>query len=184
MIHAVDLAAWYLPDIEEVYGLGVVSQNTKDYGMDVPDTLKFLLKDKNGKFASVTGAYATPTLGSAVQQNISCTLRGTKGISQGGYPKLKYYTNFEPLEKTAELHTFDELHDYFFRFEAESHHAGEYQNYIEHFARCINAGETPLPDLKEGIHTLAVMEAMDEALHTGQMVKVSDILNRRNISLA
>lgn len=183
MIHAVDLAAWYLPDIEEVYGLGVVSQNTRDYGMDVPDTLKFLLKDKNGKFASVTGAYATPTLGSAVQQNISCTLRGTKGISQGGYPKLKYYTNFEPLEKTAELHTFDELHDYFFRFEAESHHAGEYQNYIEHFARCIHAGETPLPDLKEGIHTLAVMEAMDETLHTGQMVKVSDILNRRNISL-
>ena len=183
MIHAVDLAAWYLPNIEEVYGIGLASQNTKDYGVDVPDTLKFLLKDKNGKFASVTGVYAAPTLGSAVQQNISCTLRGTKGISQGGYPKLKYYTNFQPLEKTARLQTFDELHEYFFRFEQESHHAGEYQNYIEHFAQALQRGETPKPDLKEGIHTLAVMEAMDEAVKTGQVVKVSDVLERRNIVL-
>ena len=147
MIHAVDLAAWYLPDIEEVYGAGIVSENTKAYGLEVPDTLKFLLKDKSGRFASVTGAYATPTLGSAVQQNISCTLRGTKGISQAGYPKLKYYTNFEPLEKTAAEHTFEELHDYYFRFEAENHHAGEYQNYIEYFAECIGKGGTPLPDV-------------------------------------
>jgi predicted dehydrogenase len=183
MIHAVDLAAWYLPDIEDVYGVAIASENTKERGIDVPDTLKFLLKDKTGKFASVTGVYAAPTLGSAVQQNISCTLRGTKGISQGGYPKLKYYTNFAPVQKTAELHTFDELHDYFFRFEAENHHAGEYQNYIEHFAKCFFAGETPKPDIKEGIHTLAVMEAMDESVRTGQAVKVSDVLRRRNIDL-
>lgn len=183
MIHAVDLAAWYLPEIEEVYGLGTVSANTKEYGLQVPDTLKFLLKDVSGRFASVTGAYATPTLGSAVQQNISCTLRGTKGISQGGYPKLKYYTNFAPLEKTAQLHTFDELHPYFFRFEQESHHAGEYQNYIEYFAKCLQEGETPKPDLKEGIHTLAVMEAMEESVQTGQVAKVSQVLQRRNIQL-
>lgn len=183
MIHAVDLAAWYLPDIEEVYGTGIISSNTAEYGLTVPDTLKFILKDKNGKSASVTGAYATPTLGSAVQQNISCTLRGTKGISQGGYPKLKYYTNFEPLEKTATLHTYDELHGYYFRFEQESHHAGEYQNYIEHFAKCLINGETPKPDLKEGIHTIAVMEAMNESLQTGQVVKVSTILKKRGITL-
>lgn len=45
MIHAVDLAVWYLPDIEEVYGLGVVSENTKARDLDVPDTMKFLLKN-------------------------------------------------------------------------------------------------------------------------------------------
>lgn len=183
MIHAVDLAAWYLPNIEEVYGLGIVSANTKAYDLSVQDTLKVLLKDSSGRFASVTGAYATPTLGSAVQQNISCTLRGTKGISQGGYPKLKYYTNFEPIQKTAQLNTFDELHDYYFRFEQESHHAGEYQNYIEYFAKCFRDGITPKPDLKEGIHTLAVMEALEESLETGQMVKVSHILEKRNIQL-
>ncbi len=181
MIHAVDLAAWYLPEIEEVYGMSTVSANTKAYGLEVPDTLKFLLKDKSGRFASITGCYATPTLGSAIEQSISCTLRGTKGISRGGYPKLQYYTNFEPIEKTATLQTFDELHPYFFRFEQESHHAGEYQNYIEHFATALNNGETPKPDLKEGIHTLAVMEAMDISIRTGERISVDEILRKRGI---
>ncbi|MCR2050872.1 Gfo/Idh/MocA family oxidoreductase [Acetatifactor muris] len=183
MIHAVDLAAWYLPEIEEVYGMAAVSANTKAYGLEIPDTLKFLLKDKSGRFASVTGCYATPTLGSSVEQSISCTLRGTKGISRGGYPKLQYYTNFEPLEKTAGLQTFDELHPYFFRFEQESHHAGEYQNYIEHFATALHNGETPKPDLKEGIHTLAIMEAMDTSIRTGERVFVDDILKKHIITL-
>lgn len=183
MIHAVDLAAWYLPEIEEVFGVSAVSANTTAYRLNVPDTLKFILKDKSGKFASVSGCYATPTLGSAVEQSISCTLRGTKGISRGGYPKLKYYTNFEPVEKTAQLQTFDDKHDYYFRFEQESHHAGEYQNYIEHFAMDMNKGITPKPDLKEGIRTLAVMEAMDRAMKTGMPVKVSDILKERDIEL-
>lgn len=184
MIHAVDLAAWYLPEIEEVYGISAVSANTKAYSLDVPDTLKFILKDKTGKFASVSGCYATPTLGSSVEQSISCTLRGTKGISRGGYPKLKYYTNFEPVSKTAQLHTYDEKHDYYFRFEQESHHAGEYQNYIEHFAIAMNQSITPKPDLKEGIRTLAVMEAMDLSMRTGMPVKVQDVLDIRNINLA
>lgn len=183
MIHAVDLAVWYLPEIEEVYGLSVVSENTRAFGLEVPDTLKFLLKNKDGRFASVTGAYATPTLGSAVEQSISCTLRGTKGISRAGYPKLKYYTNFQPLQKTAQLQEFDELHSYYFRFESETHHAGEYQNYIEYFAQEIEAGRTPKPDLKEGIRTLAVMEAMEEAMKTSKVVSVADILKQRGISL-
>lgn len=183
MIHAVDLAVWYLPEIEEVYGLSVVSENTKAFGLEVPDTLKFLLKNRDGRFASVSGAYATPTLGSAVEQSISCTLRGTRGISRAGYPKLKYYTNFEPTQKTAQLHEFDELHDYFFRFESETHHAGEYQNYIDHFAIDMMEGRTPKPDLKEGIRTLAVMEAMERAMTTGQVVKVSEVLQERAIDL-
>lgn len=178
MIHAVDLAVWYLPEIEEVYGLGVVSENTRAYGLEVPDTLKFILKNKDGRFASVTGAYATPTLGSAEEQSISCTIRGSKGISRAGYPKLKYYTNFEPVQKTAQLQEFPETHRYYFRFENESHHAGEYQNYMEHFATDMNRGITPKPDLQEGIHTLAVMAAMEEAMKTGNPVKVSNIMER------
>ena len=183
MIHAVDLAVWYLPEVEDVYGVGFTSENTKAYNLSVPDTFKFILKDKNGKCASVAGVYAEPTLGSAVEQSISCTIRGTKGISRAGYPKLKSYTNFAPVQKTAELHDYHDRHGYYFRFEAENHHAGEYQNYIEDYARCVNNGETPKPDLKEGIRTLAVMEAMEESVKTGNVVKVSDILARRGIVL-
>lgn len=86
MIHAVDLAVWYLPEVEDVYGVGFTSENTKAYNLSVPDTFKFILKDKDGKCASVAGVYAEPTLGSAVEQSISCTIRGTKGISRAGYP--------------------------------------------------------------------------------------------------
>ena len=183
MIHAVDLAVWYLPDVEEVYGQGLVSKNTAVLGMTVPDTMKFIFKNRDGKFASVSGAYATPTLGSAVEQSISCTLRGTEGISRGGYPKLKYYSNLPPREKTARLQTYEDKHNYYFRFENETHHAGEYQNYIDYFGRCIIQNLTPKPDLKEGIRTLAVMEAMEESMAEGKVVKVSEILRRRGITL-
>ncbi len=183
MIHAVDLAVWYLPEIEEVYGLGVISENTKERNLSVTDTMTFLLKNKDSRYATVKGYYATPTLGSAVEQSISCTLRGTKGVSRAGYPKLKYYTNFAPVEKTAKLQTFDDLHDYYFRFENESHHAGEYQNYIEDFARCFREGVTPKPDLKEGIRTLAIAEAMEISMRENRAVKVQEILDRRGIQL-
>lgn len=183
MIHAVDLAVWYMPEIDSVYGVGFTSDNTKEYNLDVPDTFKFILKDKSGRCASVSGVYAEPTLGSAVEQSISCTIRGTKGISRAGYPKLKYYTNFEPVEKTALLHEYNDRHGYYFRFEAESHHAGEYQNYIEDFASHVRSGETPKPDLREGIRTLAIMEAMEETIKTGQVVKIQDVLERRSINL-
>lgn len=185
MIHAVDLAAWYLPDIEKVYGCGVVSENTKSYQIDLPDTMNFLMSDKSGRFASVTGAYAIPGFRSDVEQSISCTLRGSRGISRAGYPKLWYYTKFESEDGKAEtqFHDYTDLHPYYFRFEGESHHAGEYQNYIEEYAREMRAGRTPKPDLKEGIHTLAIMEAMEESLRTGQPASVSEVLSRRGIRL-
>ena len=183
LIHAVDLAVWYLPEVVSVYGVGFVSENTKAYDLDVADSLSFILKDKDGKIATVRGIYAEPTLGSEVEQSISCTLRGTKGISRAGYPKLTYYTNFMPTDKSAKLQRFDDRHGYYFRFENESHHAGEYQNYIEEFARDIAQGRTPKPDLKEGIRTLAIMEAMERSMATDQVVKVSDILSERGIEL-
>lgn len=40
----------------------------------------------------------------------------------------------------------------------------------------MNRGITPKPDLQEGIHTLAVMAAMEQAMKTGNVVKVSDIM--------
>lgn len=55
MIHAVDLAAWYLPQIEEVYALGVSSTNSQQAGVAKPDTIKALFKDAGGVTASVHG---------------------------------------------------------------------------------------------------------------------------------
>ncbi len=176
MIHAVDLAAWYLPDIEEVYGIGVVSRNTKSYQINVPDTLKFILKDSSGICASVSGIYASPSLGNEIEQSICCTLRGTDGISRAGYPRLEYDTHFEKDGSQTLIHDFSQKHNYYFRFEGETHHAGEYQNYIDDFAKCMDLGITPKPDLKEGIHTLSIMEAMQRCLETGTPIRTADVL--------
>jgi len=174
LIHAVDLAVWYLPEIEEVFGYGHSSSNNKAYGLDVPDTMRFLMKDSSGRIATVGGSYTKPTLDS-IDPGISCTLRGTNGTSRAAYPKLLYHTNFNPEGPVT--HSFQERHPYYFRFEGESHHAGEYQNYIDYFAECLDRGETPKPDLKEGIRTLAIVAAMERSLDKGLPVKVSDILS-------
>jgi hypothetical protein len=56
----------------------------------------------------------------------------------------------------------EELADYYFRFEGRTHHAGEYQEYLEYMARCIETG-TPKPDAVGG-GTVAPMEAMEQAV--------------------
>lgn len=198
MIHAVDLAAWYLPHIEEVFGYGVVSPNTQEFGLQAEDTLTFLARDKSGIYATIEGSYATPCLNKKIELPIECTLRGTKGISRGGYNILalhqKSLKDQQPKgKKPYELDSrdedfyeektfaYDEKHPYYFRFEGETHHAGEYQNYIDYFAEMLLSGRTPMPDLLEGIHTIGIMEAMQRSLKTGKPVKVQDILNEYSL---
>lgn len=183
LIHAVDLAVWYLPGVEEVYGIGVCSANSASQGVMAPDSLKFLLKDKSGICASVNGNYAVPAFSEKAEHFISCTLRGTNGASKAECP-FDYYHHFSQkgLFNTTVHENFEERSDYYYRFGGHAHHAGEYQNYLEHFARCIAAGETPLPDLKEGIRTIAVMETMGRSLQSGQMERVSQVLADWNLT--
>lgn len=180
LIHALDLAVWYLPNIESVYGISYISDNTKEYDVNVPDSLHFLLRNEDGRTASIQGVYTLPVLEYSVEQAISCTLRGTKGVSRAGYPKLVYHTNFE---QKYEEHSYEELHPYYFRFGGETHHAGEYQNYIEEFAQCMDQGIVPKPDLKEGFYTLAIMEAMQKTIETNQVVYIKDILQERGLKI-
>ena len=71
----------------------------------------------------------------------------------------------------------DDAKAYYFRFEGQSHHAGEYQNYLEYFADSIENNFTAYPDMKEGIETIALLQAMDRSLKTGKPVNVKNILN-------
>ena len=82
-------------------------------------------------------------------------------------------------DKTGEerILTWEHKLKYYFRFEGKSHHAGEYQNYLEYFVDSIEQNFTAYPDLIEGIGTIAVLQAMDRSLQKGQPVKVKDILN-------
>lgn len=179
MIHAVDLARWYFPDIAEVYGIGGGNANTLEKGLHCFDNIKFLFKDTRGRAAFVQGCYASPCLKTVVEPHIKSIIRGTKGVSQAEYPRLRYCTHFD--QKGDQKYDYSDRHDYYFRFGGENHHAGEYQNYIEYFARCLDTGVVPKPDLEEGIRTIAVMEAMDRSMKTGRIIRIDDVLREYGV---
>ncbi len=174
--HPVDLIRWYLPDISEVMGYGTLSENGIKAGLKNEDTMHFIFKTGNGKIARVSGAYTGPVQPQARDSEMSCIIRGTEGCSQADYKDLRYAISSNGDEE--KITTFENMNNYYFRFEGKSHHAGEYQNYLEYFTDCLESGKPAYPDLQEGIGTIAVIKAMEECLKTGYPVKVKDVLDK------
>ena len=173
--HPVDLVRWYLPDIGEVMGYGMLSRNGEAGGLKHEDTMHFIFKATDGRIARVSGVYTGPVQPVARESEMSCILRGTEGCSQADYMDLRYAITDRNGEER--MITFEDKLKYYFRFEGKSHHAGEYQNYLEYFADCLESGQTAFPDLKEGIGTVAVFMAMEKSLQTGLPVKIEEIVS-------
>ena len=179
--HPVDFIRWYMPDVEEVIGYGMISSNGTVAGLKNEDTMHFIFKATDGRIARVSGAYTGPTQPAQRDSGMSVILRCTEGASQADYHELRYAIT----DKTGEekIVTWgDSTIKYYFRFEGQSHHAGEYQNYLEYFADSITQDFTAYPDIKEGIGTIALLQAMDRSLQTGMPVKVNDILAEFGLS--
>lgn len=178
MSHPADLVRWYLPDIVEVMGYSRLSENGRAGGLAHPDTFHYVVRSASGRIARVSGAYSGPTVPSQRDSGMTCVLRCANGASQADYWELRYSYK---LDGKAVIERFEGEEDHYFRFGGHSHHAGEYQNYIEYFARCLAAGETPKPDIAEGIVTVAFLQAMEEASNSQQPVKLADILTRHGL---
>ena len=178
MSHPADLVRWYLPDVSEVMGYAQLSANGRAGGLANPDTFHFVCKSTSGKIARVSGSYSGPTVPAQRDSGMTCILRCANGASQADYHELRYSWK---LGKQSVIERFEGEEDHYFRFEGHSHHAGEYQNYIEYFARCIASGETPKPDVREGIVTCGLLVAMEEAARLGQPVKVKDVLAKHGL---
>lgn len=179
--HPVDFIRWYLPNIAEVMGYGMISSNGRAAGLKNEDTMHFIFKATDGRIARVSGAYTGPTQPAQRDSGMSTVLRGTVGASQADYHELRYALT----DKTGEekiVYWGDKTMKHYFRFEGQIHHAGEYQNYLEYFADCLENGETAHPDIKEGIGTIALLQAMDRSLQTGVPVKLDDILAEFNLT--
>jgi len=178
--HPVDFIRWYLPNIEEVMGYGMISANGKAAGLKNEDTMHFIFKATDGRIARVSGTYTSTTQPTKRDSGMSCVLRGTQGASQADYHELRYAIT----DKTGEekiVHWGDSTLKYYFRFEGQSHHAGEYQNYLEYFVDSIEQDFTAYPNMQEGIGTVALLQAMDKSLKTGAPVKIADILKQYNL---
>jgi predicted dehydrogenase len=176
--HPVDFIRWYLPDIEEVMGYSRLSENGRALGLVHADTFHFIYKARSGPIARVSGTYTSPVTPNSRDSNMSCVLRGALGAGQADYYELRYAWK---TETQSVVETFEDKDDYFFRFGGHSHHAGEYQNYIEYFARCLAEEKKPTPDVDEGIVTVALMQAMEEACASGRPVKLRDVLARHDL---
>lgn len=178
--HPTDFIRWYLPDIEEVMGYGMLSSNGAKGGLKNPDTMHFIFRAKDGRVARVSGAYTGPVQPVMRDSEMSCILRCTEGCSQADYMDLRYAVTTHTGEE--QIITWEHKLKHYFRFEGKSHHAGEYQNYLEYFADCLNSNKTAYPDVKEGIGTIALLQAMDRSLQTGKPVKVKDLLQEYGLS--
>ena len=174
--HPVDFIRWYLPNIEEVMGYGMISSNGKKAGLKNEDTMHFIFKATDGRIARVSGVYTSPVQPVSRESGMSCILRGTEGASQGDYHELRYAVKTNSGEEKIITWGDDKL-KYYFRFEGQGHHAGEYQNYLEYFVDSIERDFTAYPDMVEGIGTIALLQAMDRSLHTGNPVKISELLS-------
>ena len=178
--HPVDFIRWYLPDIEEVMGYGMLSSNGQKGGLKNPDTMHFIFKSASGRVARVSGCYTGPVQPVSRDSEMSCILRGTEGCSQADYLDLRY--SITDKTKEERIITWEDKLKYYFRFEGKSHHAGEYQNYLEYFVDSIEQDFTACPDLNEGIGTIALLQAMDISLQHGHPVKIKHILNEHGLA--
>lgn len=174
--HPVDLVRWYLPDIAEVMGYGMLSANGRKGGLHHEDTMHFIFRAADGRVARVSGAYTGPVQPVIRDSEMSCILRATEGCSQADYMDLRYAVTTNTGEE--KLITWEHKLKHYFRFEGKSHHAGEYQNYLEYFHDCLQDGTTAYPDVREGIGTIALLKAMEESLATGRPVRVDAILKK------
>ena len=180
MSHPIDLIRWYFPDVVEVMGYGLLTENGRAAGLEHPDAMHFVMTTSSGGIARVSGAYSSPPGNHARDSHMTCCLRGSKGTSHADYYDLRYSTQF--AGEGSVQYDMANKEPYYFRFTGRSHHAGEYQNYIEYFARCLAEGATPRPDLAEGIGTVALMTAMEESLSRRAPVRVADVLARHGLS--
>jgi hypothetical protein len=112
--------------------------------------------------------------------HMTCVLRGERGASQADYYDLRYSTHFK--DEGSVQYDLEHEAGYYFRFGGRGHHAGEYQNYIEYFARYLAQNRTPNPDIAEGIVTVALMTAMERSLQTRQPVSVDSILQEYGLN--
>ncbi len=176
--HPLDLIRWYMEDIEEVMAYGDLSSNGASFDLKHHDIIHIILKTSRGRTARISGTYSCPLPPEQRDSAMSCIIRGEKGSSQADYHELRYA---EHLEGKDPVITHYKKEAYYFRFNGISHHAGEYQNYIEYFARCLHQGVTPKPDLKEGLVTVACLLAVDKSLHEGRPVKTREILEEMDL---
>lgn len=170
--HPVDMIRWYMGDAEEVFAYSHRSLTGQRAGFAGSDTFVISLKFRSGRVGRVLGWYGLEQPHQS-RSWIECTVSGTEGTYIAKYPQLESTIKLKGEPERVEHH-FESIYHHF-QYEGVNHHAGEFVNYTEHFARCLVDGTVPQPDARDGFKTMATLEAIRESIRTGLPVKVAHL---------
>lgn len=150
MCHPVALLTWYLGDAEEVSAYGVNSGVDTRYPADREDTYLVNVRFRNGAIGRILGAFGIihPPLPME-----SLSLFGTKG---------SLVHNQVVLDRVPGLPTAT------LDFREEHGHGGEVRRYMEEFSRVVKDGAGTSSTALDAAKTVAIGEAIKEAVTTGQ----------------
>ncbi|MFZ0389796.1 MAG: Gfo/Idh/MocA family oxidoreductase [Calditrichia bacterium] len=165
--HPVDLIRWYLGDVVEVHAFADRTRIAENSGFQGNDVFVVNLMFESGRIGRVLGFYG---LEQPHQHRpwIECALYGTRGTFIAKYPQLESLQKYENEDERIESY-FEDIYHYF-QFEGVNHHAGEFVNYTEYFARSLAEGRKAQPDAQDGFKTIATLEAIRESIKTEQPV--------------
>jgi predicted dehydrogenase len=173
--HPIDLLRWYLGPIEEVQALGSRSALARRYGARSFDIYTVQARSADGRLGRVLGHYGLHELPSA-RNAIELVLYGTEGTSMAQYHDMRYIHTAPDGSEVTE----DPLYQrrgYYFNNETHGMHYGEFANYAETFAHALLEGRDAAPDLREGLETFCVMEAVRRSAELGRPVDVGPIMH-------
>jgi predicted dehydrogenase len=170
--HPIDLLRWHMGDVAEVFACADRSAITRKAGFHSQDIFVISLKFVNRRLGRVLGLFGLEQP-HAVRPWIEVALYGDKGTFVAKYPQLESLVKLAGQAERVE-HYFEDIYHYF-QFEGVNHHAGEFVNYTEYFARCLVEGKVPQPDAIDGFKTIATLEAVRESIQTGAPVRVRQL---------
>jgi len=170
--HPVDLIRWYLGDVVEAFAFADRTRIAQQADFRGNDVFIINLKFASGRIGRVLGFYGLEQL----HQNrpwIEVAIYGTKGSFIAKYPQLESLIKYSGEDEKIESY-FEDLYHYF-QFEGVNHHAGEFVNYTEYFAKCLVNGEKAIPDAEDGFKTMATLEAIRESIKSGKPQAVAGL---------
>ncbi|HMO13160.1 MAG TPA: Gfo/Idh/MocA family oxidoreductase [Pirellulaceae bacterium] len=172
--HPLDLVRWYLGPIEQVQAIGFRTALANRYRVKSYDVYSVNLVACSGQIGRVMGHYGLHELPSA-RNAIELTLFGTLGTSLAQYHDMRYYQTTADGTEVK----YDALYHqraYYFNNEVHGMHYGEFANYAQYFADAVRSGLPYSPDLREGLETFCIMEAVRQSAATGHPVSVPPLL--------
>lgn len=172
--HPVDLLCWYLGAIEEVHAYGYRSALAQLYEVESNDVYVVNARTVDGRVGRVMGHYGLHELPSA-RNAIELVLYGTGGTSLAQYHDMRY-VHTAPDGAEIEEDMLYSKRAYYFNNEVHGMHYGEFANYADYFAQSLIEGTPHSPDLREGLATYCVMEAIRQSARSGQPVSVAPLL--------